>query len=327
MSVLWTRSLRTRSLAVALLAGALLPVPAPAADWPSRPVRIVAPATPGGAADTFARILTDNLPDIVGGRFFVENRAGAGRLIGAQVTAAAEPDGATFMTSSVAYQAIAPAVSANPGFHPLRDFTHIAYIGGPPNVFVVNPGFGVRSLADLIARAKVQPVGYVSPGVGTLGHLTAERFAQLAGVQLQHIPHKGASTATMDLLAGTVNLGTMTWTSALGQIRAGKLTPIAVTSNARLAEFPDIPTFKELGYPDLIATTWFGVSGPAGVPADIVRKLNAAVIKVLALGEVRKRLDRDAIETRAMTPEEFTAFMASEIDKWAPLARQVGQAN
>ena len=327
MSLLWTRSLRTRSLAIALLAAALLPVPAPAADWPSRPVRIVAPATPGGAADTFARILTDNLPDIVGGRFFVENRAGAGGLIGAQVTAAAEPDGATFMTSSVAYQAIAPAVSPNPGFHPLRDFTHIAYIGGPPNVFVVNPGFGVRSLADLIARAKAQPVGYVSPGVGTLGHLTAERFAQLAGIQLQHIPHKGASTATMDLIAGTVNLGTMTWTSALGQIRAGKLIPIAVTSNARLAEFPDIPTFKELGFPDLVATTWFGVSGPAGVPVDIVRKLNAAVIKVLDLGEVRKRLERDAIETRAMTPEEFTAFMASEIDKWAPLARQVGQAN
>ena len=306
---------------------ALLAWPAGAADWPSRPVRIVAPATPGGAADTFARILADHLPEIVGGRFFVENRAGAGGLIGAQVTAAAEPDGATFMTSSVAYQAIAPAVSPNPGFHPMRDFTHVAYIGGPPNVFVVNPGFGVRSLADLIARAKTQPVGYVSPGVGTLGHLTAERFAEVAGIQLQHIPHKGASTAMMDLIAGTVNLGTMTWTSALGQIRAGKVVPIAVTASARLAEVPDLPTFRELGYPDLVATTWFGVSGPAGVPADIVSKLNAAVVKVLALPEVRKRLERDAIETRAMTPEEFTAFMASEIDKWAPLARRVGQAN
>jgi tripartite-type tricarboxylate transporter receptor subunit TctC len=306
---------------------ALLAWPAGAADWPARPVRIVAPATPGGAADTFARILADHLPEIVGGRFFVENRAGAGGLIGAQVTAAAEPDGATFMTSSVAYQAIAPAVSPNPGFHPMRDFTHVAYIGGPPNVFVVNPGFGVRSLADLIARAKTQPVGYVSPGVGTLGHLTAERFAEVAGIQLQHIPHKGASTAMMDLIAGTVNLGTMTWTSALGQIRAGKVVPIAVTASARLAEVPDLPTFRELGYPDLVATTWFGVSGPAGVPADIVSKLNAAVVKVLALPEVRKRLERDAIETRAMTPEEFTAFMASEIDKWAPLARRVGQAN
>jgi tripartite-type tricarboxylate transporter receptor subunit TctC len=316
------------AIVAALLAPLAVSPPAEAADWPSRPVRIVAPATPGGAADTFGRILADNLPDILGGRFFVENRAGAGGLIGAQVTAAAEPDGHTFMTSSIAYHAIAPAVSANPGFHPLRDFTHVAYIGGPPNVFVVNPGLGVRSLKELVELARRgPPIGYVSPGVGTLGHLTAERFAQLADIKLQHIPHKGASQAMIDLIAGTVNLGTMTWTSALGQIRAGKVIPIAVTSSARLAEYPDLPTFKELGYPDLVATTWFGLSGPAGIAPEIVRKLNEAAIKVLALPEVRKRLERDAIETRAMTPNEFTQFMASEIEKWGPLAKRVTQTN
>jgi len=300
---------------------------AEAIDWPTRPVRIIAPATPGGAADTFARMLADHLPDIVGGRFFVENRAGAGGLIGAQAAANAEPDGYTFVTSSVAYHAIAPAVSPSPGFHPLRDFTHVAYIGGPPNVFVVNPGLGVRSLKELVARAARQPIDYVSPGVGTLGHLTAERLAQLAKVRLQHVPHKGASTAMMDLIAGTVSVGTMTWTSALGQIRAGKVIPIAVTSSARLAEFPDLPTFKELGYDELVATTWFGLSGPAGVPREIAHKLNRAVVDVLALPEIRKRLERDAIETRPMSAEEFTAFMAQEIDKWAPLARRVGQTN
>jgi tripartite-type tricarboxylate transporter receptor subunit TctC len=262
-----------------------------------------------------------------GGKFFVENRAGAGGLIGAQVTAAAEPDGHTFMTSSVAYHAIAPAASPNPGFHPMRDFTHVAYIGGPPNVFVVNPGLGVRSLKELIELSRRgRPIDYVSPGVGTLGHLTAERFAEIAGAKLQHIPHKGASQAMIDLIAGTVGLGTMTWTSALGQIRAGKVIPIAITSNARVAEYPELPTFKELGYPDLVATTWFGLSGPAGVPKEIVQKLNHAAIKVMALPEVRKRLERDAIETRAMTAEEFTAFMASEIEKWSPLAKRVGQA-
>jgi tripartite-type tricarboxylate transporter receptor subunit TctC len=315
------------AIVAALLGADALSASGRAADWPTRPVRIVAPATPGGAADTFARTLADNLPDILGGRFFVENRAGAGGLIGAQVTAAAEPDGHTLMTSSVAYHAIAPAVSPNPGFHPLRDFTHIVYIGGPPNVFVVNPGLGVHTLKELIELSRRgAPIGYVSPGVGTLGHLTAERFAQLAGAKLQHIPHKGASQAMMDLIAGTVNLGTMTWTSALGQIRAGKVIPIAVTSGARLSEYPDLPTFKELGYPDLVATTWFALSGPAGIPNDIVQKLNRAVVKVLELPEVRKRLERDAIETRTMTPEEFTRFMASEIEKWAPLAKQVGQA-
>jgi tripartite-type tricarboxylate transporter receptor subunit TctC len=297
-----------------------------AADWPTRPVRIIAPATPGGAADTFARILADHLPEMVGGRFFVDNRAGAGGLIGAQAAATAEPDGYTFVTSSVAYHAIAPAVSANPGFHPLRDFTHVAYIGGPPNVFVVNPRLGVRSLQELVARARSEPIEYVSPGVGTLGHLTAEHLAQLAHIRLQHIPHKGASTAMMDLIAGTVPLGTMTWTSALGQIRAGTVIPIAVTSRARLAEFPDLPTFKELGY-DLVATTWFGLSGPAGLPGDIVQRLNRGVIDVLALPDVRARLERDAIETHAMTPQEFTAFLAAEIDRWTPLARQVGRGN
>jgi tripartite-type tricarboxylate transporter receptor subunit TctC len=144
---------------------------------------------------------------------------------------------------------------------------------------------------------------------------------------LQHVPHKGASTAMMDLVAGTVSVGTMTWTSALGQIRAGKVIPIALTSSARLAEFPDLPTFKELGYDELVATTWFGLSGPAGVPREIVHKLNRAVVDVLALPEIRKRLERDAIETRPMSAEEFTAFMAQEIDKWAPIARRVGQTN
>ena len=319
---------RRRLPTFALVVAAAVPSLAPAADWPARPVRIIAPATPGGAADTFGRILADHLPEFLGGRFFVENRAGAGGLIGAQATANAEPDGYTFVTSSVAYHAIAPAVSPNPGFHPLRDFTHVAYIGGPPNVFVVNPGLGVRSFKDLVELARRgEPIGYVSPGVGTLGHLTAERLAQRANIRLQHIPHKGASTAMMDLIAGTVNLGTMTWTSALGQIRAGTVIPLAVTSSARLAEFPDLPTFKELGYADLVATTWFGLSGPAGVPGEIVHRLNGAVTKVLELPEVRKRLERDAIETRPMSPQEFTAFMASEIEKWGPLAREVGQAN
>ncbi len=134
---------------------------------------------------------------------------------------------------------------------------------------------------------------------------------------------RGASQGLIDLVAGTVNVGTMTWTSALGQIRSGKLLPIAVSSSARLKEFPDLPTFKEQGYEELTAVSWFALSGPAGLPNDITLRLNAAVARMLELPEVRKRLDRDAIETRAMSPEEFTAFVASEIDKWAPVAKRV----
>lgn len=316
---------------IALVVGALACLTATAAlatDWPSRPVRILAPSTPGGAADTFGRLLADYLGDILKAQFYVENRAGAGGLLAAAATARAEPDGYTFVTSSVAYHAIAPAASPNPGFDPIKDFTHVAYVGGPPNVFVVNPNLGVRSLQELIALGRQgQPINYVSPGVGTLGHLTAERFAQSADIKLQHIPHKGSSQAMIDLVSGTVNLGTMTWTSALGQIRAGKVIPIAVTSSRRLAEYPDLPTFKELGHDDLVANTWYGLSGPAGLPKEVVQKLHGAVTRLLELPEVRARLDRDAIETQPMTPEEFTAFLTGEVKKWGPIAKAVGQAN
>ena len=319
-----------KRLAVALMLGVIgsAPVAATAADWPTRPIRIIAPSTPGGAADMFARLLCDHLGETFHERCFVENRAGAGGLIGTAAAAQAAPDGYTLTTSSTAYHVIAPVVSRNPGFDPMKDFTHIAYIGGPPNVFVVNPALGVRSLAALTELGRRgQPIEYVSPGVGTLGQLLAESFAQKAGIKLQQIMTKGASQAMMDLISGNVNVGTMTWTSALSQIRAGKVIPIAVSSRARLAEFPDLPTFKELGYDDLTAVSWFALSGPAGLPKDITERFNAAVAEMLQQGEVRKRLERDAIETRAMSPEEFTAFVASEIEKWTPIANRVMKGN
>jgi tripartite-type tricarboxylate transporter receptor subunit TctC len=233
-------------LALSVLCFGLLP--AQAADWPTRPIRIIAPSTPGGAADMFGRLLCDHFNETFRERCFVENRAGAGGLIGTAATAQAAPDGYTLTTSSTAYHVIAPVVSPNPGFDPLKDFTHIAYIGGPPNVFVVNPTLGVRSLKDLTELGRRgQTIDYVSPGVGTLGHLLAESFAHKAGIKLQQIMTKGASQGLMDLVSGNVNVGTMTWTSALAQIRAGKVLPIAVSSRARLAEFLDLPTFQELG--------------------------------------------------------------------------------
>jgi tripartite-type tricarboxylate transporter receptor subunit TctC len=297
---------------------------AAAADWPTRPIRIIAPSTPGGAADMFGRMLCEHFGEAFHERCFVENRAGAGGLLGTAATAQAAPDGYTLTTSSTAYHVIAPVVSANPGFDPLKDFTHIAYVGGPPNVFVVNPALGVRSLAELVALGRRgQAIDYVSPGVGTLGHLLAESFAQKSGIKLQQIMTKGASQGMMDLVAGTVNVGTMTWTSALSQIRAGKVIPVAVTASRRLAEFPDLPTFRDLGYDELTAVSWFALSGPAGLPGNITLKLNASVAQMLERPDIRARLDRDAIETRTMSPDEFTRFVADEIDKWGPVAKRV----
>lgn len=298
------------------------------ADWPTRPVRIIAPSSPGGAADTFARLLADHFSETFRERFYVENRAGAGGLIGAAATARAEPDGYTLVTSSIGYHVIAPAVSPNPGFDPLRDFTHIAYLGGPPNVLVVNPTLNVRSLQEFVQLARRgERLAYVSPGVGSHGQLVSEAFAHMADIHLQHVPHKGASPAMMDLIAGNVKVGTMTWTTAIGQIRAGQVIPLAVSSSARLSEFPDLPTFKELGYPTLVTLTWYALSGPAGLPPDIVQRLNSAVSRMLGLPNVRQKLDRDAIEARPMTPEEITKYIASEIEKWTPLAKQIVQAN
>jgi tripartite-type tricarboxylate transporter receptor subunit TctC len=315
------------ALAIAVLGAAwAFADTAHANDWPTRPVRIIAPSSPGGAADMFARLLADNLAAGPQEKFFVENRPGAGGLIGAQITARADADGYTLVTSSIGYLVIAPAMSANAGFDPLRDFTHIAFLGGPPNVLVVNPGLGVKTFKEFIDLARRSDgLDYVSPGVGSHGQLVSEYFAQAAGIKLQHVPHKGAAPAMMDLIAGTVKVGTMTWTTAIGQIRGGQVIPLAVSSNARLAEFPDLPTFKELGYPDLVTTTWYALSGPAGLPKEIVQKLNAGVARLLVLPEVRKRIDRDAIETRPMTSEEITAYMASEIEKWAPVARRIGK--
>jgi tripartite-type tricarboxylate transporter receptor subunit TctC len=322
--VLFGMPMTTRSLAALALVTVSIVSAASAAEWPTRPIRIIAPSTPGGAADTFARRLAEFLPPLLHQPIIVDNRAGGGGLIGAAAAAHAEPDGYTLVTASVAYHAIAPAVSPNPGFDPIRDFTHIAFLGGPPNVFVVHPALGVRSIKELIAVARDgRAIDYVSPGVGTLGHLLVEYFAQKARIAVQHIPHKGSSQAMMDLIAGNVMIGSMTWSSAVGQIRAGAVVPIAVSSSARVAEFPNVSTLQEEGFDDLVAFTWYALSGPAGLPYDVVEKLNHAVNVAWATPALRRMLADDAIVTEPMSPQAVTAFVASEVHKWGPISRHV----
>lgn len=295
-----------------------------AADWPSRPIRIIAPSTPGGAADTFARLLADQLGPRLGTTLIVDNRAGGGGLIGMAAAAHAEPDGYTLVTSSIAYNAIEPIVSANPGFDPARDFTHVAFIGGQPDVFLVSTKSDLRSLKDVVELARRgAPPNYVSPGLATFSQLLVEVFALEAGIKFQHIPHRGSSQAMIDLVAGNVPFGTMTWGSAIGQVRAGTVLPVAISSKCRVAEFPNVPTLHELGY-SIIGDSWWGLSGPAGVPPEITRKLNQAVIETLDRPEVRQRLVADAIIPDPMTPEQFGAFVAAEIAKWGPIAKRLG---
>lgn len=296
-----------------------------AQEWPSRPIKIVAPFAPGGTADTLGRIAAEQLSEAFNAQFVVENCGGGGGIPGSLAVARAEPDGYTFVVSGIATHAIAPAVNPNSGYDPVNDFTHVAYFGGPPIVFIVPASLGVKTIAELVAYAKRtgEKLTYASPGTGTSGHLVAEFFAGKAGIAIEHIPYRGAAPGVMDVMAGHLRFGSMTWTTAAGQIAAGTVVPLAVTSDRRLPDFPDIPTFAELGY-DLVSTTWFSLSGPPGLPKDIVNAVNREVVKSFAKPEVLARLRTEQILTQAMTPAEFTKFVGDEFARWKPVAQQIG---
>lgn len=311
------------ALAVVLLSAAA-PI-AQAQDWPARPVRIIAPFAPGGTADTLGRVAAEQLSDSFQQQFFVENRPGAGGVTASLAVARMDPDGYSFVVSGIATHAIAPIINSNTGYDPVADFSHVAYFGGPPIVFIVPTGLGVKSLSELVAFAKArrEPLTFASPGTGTSGHLVAEYFAQKSGIAVEHVPYRGAALGVMDVVAGHLRFGSMTWTTAAGQIAAGTVIPLAVTAPERLADFPAIPTFKEAGHRDLVSTTWFALSGPARLPKDIVDKVNREVIKALAKPEVLNRLKTEQILTEPMTPEELTRFVAAEFARWRPVAQQI----
>jgi tripartite-type tricarboxylate transporter receptor subunit TctC len=292
-------------------------------SWPSKPIRIVVPWPPGGSADLIGRMLAEHLSNAFAQSVLVENRPGASGMVGSAAVAHADPDGATFVISGIPSHVIAPATSANAPFDPVKDFTHIAYIGGAPIVITAHASLAVTSLPQLVAlaRGRGQPIGYVSPGVGSLGHMVGEYLARKDGVRLEHIPYKGGVQAVTDLVAGHVKIGAMTLTTSSPHIRAGTLAALAVSSGARLAHHPDLPTLKELGYDELVTTTWWSFSGPAKLPADLVQWLNAEVNKAIDSAEARRRLEQEAIVSEKMSPAQFTRFVESEIAKWGPLAR------
>jgi len=294
--------------------------------WPAKPVRIVVPFAPGGTADTLGRLVAQRLAESFKENFVIENRGGAGGVIGSELVAKAAPDGYTLLVSGVASHCIAPALSRNFPFDPLRDFTHIALFGGPPGVLVIHPSLPVRDLKEFIAYAKAEggKLAYGSPGNGTQGHLIAEQLKQVAGIQMTHVPYKGASLAVADLIAGHLKVTSTTLTTAATQIKAGRARALAVSSEKRVPDFPDVPTFGELGYPELAAAIWFSLSGPPGMPPEIVARLNSEVRRILKLPEVRERLRPEGIEPGDLDPQQFAAFLASELKRWGPIVRASG---
>src|SRR5689334_10852185 len=316
-----TAALLAMALACAVAAGE-----AAAQGWPAKPVRLVVPFAPGGTADTLGRLVAQKLGETLKETFVVENRGGAGGVVGSELVAKAAPDGYTLVVSGVASHCIAPAMSKNFPFDPLRDFTHIALFGGPPGVLVVNPSLPAKDLKQFIAYAKAEngKLAYGSPGNGTQGHLTAEQLKQVTGIEMTHVPYKGASLAVSDLIAGHVMVTSTTLTTAAAQIRAGRARALAVSSLKRVPDFPEIPTFAELGYPELTAAIWFSLSGPAGMPPEIVNRLNAEVRRILQLPDVRERLRPEGIEPGDLDPQQFTAFLAAELKRWAPIVHATG---
>jgi tripartite-type tricarboxylate transporter receptor subunit TctC len=316
-------TLPLRSLFAAIwLASAAL---AQAQAWPARTVRVIAPFAAGGTADLLGRITAGKLSESMGQSFIVENRAGAGGVLGSELVKSSAPDGYTLLVSGVASHAIAPALSAKFPFDPVKDFAHIALFGGPPSVLAVHPSLPVKDLKSFIAFAKSKPreLTYGSPGNGTQGHLIAEMFNRAAGIDIQHIPYKGASVAVVDVMAGHTHAISTTLTTAGTQIRAGRLRALAISSAARLPDY-DVPTYREAGFPDLVASIWFSLSGPAALSPEIVNRLNTEVRRALQLPDVRTRLRPEGIEPGNLDPKAFTDFVAAEVKRWAPVVKASG---
>lgn len=320
--------MRFSAAAVAALLAAFTLLPSAAqAEWPDKPVKMIVPYSAGGANDLLGRMFAEQLSKSLGQQFFVENRTGGGGTIGTGEVARAAPDGYTLIVSGMPSHVLAPAMNKNASFDPIKDFTHIAYLGGPPNVFVVHPSLGISTFKELVELMRKTPEGvqYVSPSIGSVGNMVAEYVADKEHVKLSHIIYRGGGSAIGDLVAGHVKVGSMTLSTTLPHIQAGKLKALAVSSEKRVAEFPDLPTLVELGYPGLIVRTWYSLSGPAGIPRDVVEKINNAVNKAQDVPDVQKHLAVEMVQTQKMTPEQVTAFMQHEVAQWAPTARRIAE--
>jgi tripartite-type tricarboxylate transporter receptor subunit TctC len=320
--------LRIAAVLLLLAAGA---VPAQADEaWPARTVRIVVTYTPGGAADTLGRLAAQELSQTLGQQFVVENRPGAGGLIGSEIVARAAPDGYTLGVSSLTTLVINPASMDHEHWplDPFKDFTQIALLGGPPTVLIVDTNLAAKTLKDFVALAKSKAGGFSfgSAGIGSGGQMVAVMLQRLAGFHMTHIPYKGANQAVGDVMGHHIPVGFVTLSTASGQVKGGLVRALAVTTKTRVSDFPDVPTFAELGYPDTTSTTWFALAGPAGLPPAITTKINAILVKAFQAPEMQKRLAPEAILTEPFTPAEFTAFVQAETKRWAPIAREAATA-
>ncbi len=318
--------LRAISGAVAsCLAGCLLTLPGLAvaqATYPDRPIKLIVPFAAGGPTDIVGRIMAHGIEKELGQSVIVENKPGGGSNIGSELVARAKPDGYTLLLGTIA-NATNMSIYNGLRYDTERDFVAITHFMSSPSVLVVNPSLPVNNLKELIVYARANPgkLSYASSGAGGSPHLAGEMLKLRSGIDILHVPYKGAAPALNDVLGGNVSMGFMTAAGAVPNILSGKLRPIAVAGQQRLLQLPDVPTMAEAGIPDFEVSSWNGLFAPAGTPADVIKKLSEASLKVLALPEIQKQFESLASVAVGGTPDEFKQYVQAEIVKWGNVAK------
>ena len=319
----------TRRFVATLFAAALAAVTSVAASaqaYPSKPIRLVVPFPPGGAVDFYARTVQAPLSDLLGQPVVIENRVGASGMVGADHVAKSAPDGYTLLLGNIASLAINVALYPKMAYDPATDFTPITHTIDVNYALVVHPSVPANTVAELVAYAKANPgkLSYGSAGSGSLPHLAPELFKQRTGTDITHVPYKGGGPMVVDLLGGTVQMVIADQANLMPHVKTGKLKALAVASPARSPNAPQLPTIAESGIPGFQAVAWNGLVAPAGLPPDIVRKLNDAFVKVMAMPAVRDRLVGGGLDPVGDSPDAFGQFVKSEIAKWGKIAKDVG---
>ena len=310
---------------LALALGVLVGSPAQAEDYPSRPIKVIVPFSPGGAVDGPMRLIAQEMSKRLGQGVVIENRPGAGATIGSEAVAKAAADGYTLLLASQT-NAISAALYPKLSFDPIGGFAPISLIGREPGVIVVHPSLPVNTLAELVAYVKARPgqVDYASSGNGSGQHLFAALLCSMTGMTMNHIPYRGSGQATTDLVGGQVQVSIPGMAGMLGHIRAGKLRALAVTGAKRAPQLPEVPTVIESGFPGYEAYVWMGLLAPAGTPPAIIDRLQREVIAALATPEVKNYMAGASIEVVGSTPAEFGAFFRTEKERWARIVRETG---
>ena len=316
----------TRRLALA--ATALLAAPSLRAQtaWPDRPVRWIVNFPPGGAADTLSRILVEQIGNRLGQPVVVENRPGAGGMVGADIVAKARGDAHVVIMSNAASHGIGPVLYPNPPYNAVSDFTHIALVGTFASVLAVNTNFPAQTLAEFVAAARARPgqVSYGSGGNGTMNHLIGAPCARAAGSEFQHVPYRGSAPALTDVTGGQIPAIMESLPIALPHLRAGRLRPLATSEGTRAASLPDVPTSAASGYPAAQSTNWFGFSAAAGIPPAVADRWAQEIAAALGTPQVRERFAGIGVTPGSMGPAQYTAMVQSELDRWREVIRAAG---